>query len=106
MATSLPVELYEILEDRLGREQAHDIVKALESAADRISLQKKLELRDELSKELASKSDLLAVKAELQGDIKSLRWEFKLYFVITLAVIVLTNSRALDLVARLLGVVK
>ena len=53
MATALPVELYEILEDRLGREQAHDIVKALENAADRISLQKKLELRDELSKELA-----------------------------------------------------
>ena len=33
MATSLPVEIYEILEDKLGREQAHDIVKAMEYAA-------------------------------------------------------------------------
>lgn len=110
MATSLPVELYEILEDRLGREQAHDIVKALESAADRISLQKKLELRDELSKELASKADLLAVKAELQGEIRLLRSDLqsssKIYFIVTIAVIVLTNPRALDLVARLLGIVK
>ena len=117
MATALPVELYEILEDRLGREQAHDIVKALENAADRISLQKKLELRDELSKELAGKADLLAVKADLQGtintlksdlqgEIKALRWEFKLYFAVITAVILLTNPRALDLLTRLLGVVK
>ena len=110
MATSLPVELYEILEDQLGRDKAHDIVKAFENAADSISPQKKLELRDELSKELASKADLLAVKVELQGEIKLLRSDLqssiKTYFIVTIAVIVLTNPRALDLVARLLGIVK
>ena len=110
MATSLPVELYEILEDRLGREKAHDIVKALENAADRLSLEKKLEIRDELSKELVGKSDLATVEARLQGEIKLLRSDLqasiKIYFIITIAAIVLTNPRALDLVARLLGIAK
>ena len=60
MATALPVEIYEILEDKLGREQAHEIVKAMEYAAGDIARQKKAELREDLTKELASKADLLA----------------------------------------------
>ena len=110
MATALPVEIFEILEDKLGREQAHEIVKAMEYAAGDIARQKKAELREDLTKELAGKADLLAVKAELQGEIKLLRSDLqssiKIYFIITIAVIVLTNPRALDLVSRLLGIVK
>ncbi len=106
MATALPVEIFEILEDKLGREQAHEIVKAMEYAAGDIARQKKAEIREDLTKELASKADLMIVKSELQGEIKALRWEFKLYFAITIAVILITNPRALDLLARFIGVVK
>lgn len=70
MATSLPVDIYEILEDKLGRKQAHEIVKAMEYAAGDIARQKKAEQREDLTKKLASKADLLAVKAELQGGNK------------------------------------
>ncbi len=106
MTTALPVEIYEILEDKLGREQAHELVKAMEYAAGDIARQKKAELREDLIKELASKADLMVVKSELQGDIKALRWEFKLYFAVTIAVILITNPRALDMLARIVGIVK
>ena len=48
----------------------------------------------------------MVVKSELQGDIKALRWEFKLYFAVTIAVILITNPRALDMLARIVGIVK
>lgn len=99
MSTAIPIEVYEILEDKLGRENAHVITTAMENAAASIALQKKVEIRDELSKELASKSDLLAVKIELKSDMR-------MYFIILVAVIVITNPRALDLIAKLLGVVR
>ena len=71
----------------------------MENAAASIALQKKVEIRDELSKELASKSDLLAVKIELKSDMR-------LYFIILVAVIIITNPRALDLIAKLLSVAR
>jgi hypothetical protein len=56
--------------------------------------------------ELASKADLLAVKAELREEISKIDGKMKLYFVITIAIILLTNSKAMDIVAKLLGLVK
>ena len=106
MPSALPVEIYEILEDKLGREQAHELVKDMEYAAGDIARQKKAEIRDDLTKELASKADLMVVKSELQGEIKALRWEFKLYFAITIALILITNPQAVDLIARIIGIVK
>ena len=106
MSTAIPIEVYEILEDKLGREQAHAITKALENAGASIALQKKAEIRDELSRELASKSDLLATKSELREEISKLRNEMRLFFVITIAIIIISNPRALDLIAKILGVVK
>ena len=106
MPTTIPIEVYEILEDKLGREQAHAITKALENAGASIALQKKAEIRDELSKELASKADLMVTKAELREVISRLDNKVKLYFVITIAVIIITNPRALDMIGKLLGLVK
>ena len=64
-----------------------------------MAVQKKLEVRDELVKELASKSDLAATEARLDG-------KMKLYFVITIAIILLTNSKAMDIIGKLFGLIK
>ena len=59
-----------------------------------------------MDKELASKADLLAAKSELREVIGKLDNKTKLYFVITIAVIIITNPRALDMIGKLLGLVK
>jgi len=74
-------------------------VKAIDSAVNDMAVQKKLEVRDELVKELASKSDLAATEARLDG-------KMKLYFVITIAIILLTNSKAMDIIGKLFGLIK
>jgi uncharacterized membrane protein YdfJ with MMPL/SSD domain len=98
MAT-VTFEVYKILEKKLGEAEATEIVKAIDAAAADIAVQKKLEVRDELVKELASKADLSATEARLDG-------RMKLYFVITIAVILLTNSKAMDVISKLIGLVK
>lgn len=105
MAT-VTFEVYKILEKKLGEAEATEIVKAIDAAAADIAIQKKLEVRDELVKELASKADLLAAKAELREEISKIDGKMKLYFVITIAVILLTNTKAMDLIGKLLGLVK
>jgi hypothetical protein len=94
MAT-VTFEVYKILEKKLGEAEATVIVKAIDAAVNDMAVQKKLEVRDELVKELASKADLAATEARL-----------KLYFVITIAIILLTNSKAMDVIGKLLGIIK
>jgi hypothetical protein len=53
-----------------------------------IALQKKLEIKDELSKELASKADIALVRQEMQA-IET-RLNLKLNFLIVLMIIALT----------------
>ena len=91
MTTTLPGEIYQMLEAKLGKKEAAIVSKALENGvesmqkkADEIALQKKLEVKDELSKELASKADVALVKAdvalvktELKSEVSSLRTELK-----------------------------
>jgi predicted nucleic acid-binding Zn-ribbon protein len=81
---SIPIDLYEKLERKFGREEAFEIAKMIEDffkfmerRADEIALQKKVELRSELVNELATKAELNAVKTELKADIERLRTELK-----------------------------
>jgi predicted nucleic acid-binding Zn-ribbon protein len=81
---SIPIDLYEKLERKFGREEAFEIAKMIEDffkfmerRADEIALQKKVELRSELVNELATKAELNAVKTELKADIENLRTELK-----------------------------
>jgi hypothetical protein len=120
--------------------------KAIEKKAEEIALQKKLEIKNELTKELATKADIVrlegeiqtfkadfegkisslktdlegkiynlktdlegkisALKTDLEGRISVLRMEFRVYFVILIAVIILSSPRAVDLIGKILGVVK
>jgi len=105
MAT-VTFEVYKMLEKKLGEAEATDIVKAIDAAASDIAIQKKLEVRDELVKELASKADIAATEARLEQKIERIDNRLKLYFVITIAIILLTNSKAMDLIGKLFGLVR
>jgi len=118
MATTLPIEILYLLEEKIGKEEAKKVSSAIvlsldtiEKKANDTALQKKLELKDELTKELATKADLLQVKTELEGkaskiDILNLEWKLKLYFVILLSAIFITNTKALEVITKLFGLVK
>ena len=131
MLQPINIELYQFLEERLGREEAKKVVEvieksfeAIEKRAEEVALQKKLEIKDELTKELATKADIVRLEGELQsfksdiegkisnlrtdieGKISVLKMEFRVYFVVLLAVIILSSPRAVDLIGKILGVVK
>jgi len=81
---SIPVSLYEKLERKFGRDEALEIAKMIEDFFDEmdrkageIALQKKFELKDELTKELATKADLITARAELEGKIEKVRAELE-----------------------------
>jgi len=73
---NLPLEVYDLLERRLGRDDAMAVAKSIEASLTHIeersremAVQRKIEakeeLRIELRSELATKEDLLAVKEDL-----------------------------------------
>ncbi|WP_424894694.1 hypothetical protein [Tepidimonas sp. HKU79] len=73
---NLPLEIYDLLERRLGRDDAMAVAKSIEASLTHIeersremAVQRKIEakeeLRIELRSELATKEDLLAVKEDL-----------------------------------------
>ncbi len=96
----------------------------IEEKAKDIALQKKLELKEELTKELATKADIQLLRAELEAKIEReilrlekeiLRLEkeilrldrkFTILFIILLSALVLLNKDALEFIARLLGLIK
>ncbi|MBI5875132.1 MAG: hypothetical protein HZB81_04700 [Deltaproteobacteria bacterium] len=124
MSASIPIELYESLEDKYGKDLARDITKtieisfeAIEKKADAIALQKKLEIKDELTKELASKADILllrqeleTVKTELEAKIENgllkLDRKFTIMFIILFFTIIFVNRDALEFMAKVLGLIK
>jgi len=138
MARAIDLELLQLLEDRLGKEEARKVAQAielgleiLEKRAEELALQKKLELRDELTKELVSKADLLALKAEMQAmeakleaKIEKVRSELKeeifklehklniidrkftIMFIILFFTLILVNQNALEFLLKVLGLIK
>ena len=72
MAQALSIEVYQYLEKKIGRDEAEKVSSVIEKGIDvireeakKIAVEKKLEIKDELTKELASKADVLIVKNEL-----------------------------------------
>lgn len=142
MARAIDLELLQLLEDKLGKEEARKVAQAielglevLEKRAEELAIQKKLELRDELTKELASKADLQALRAEMQameqkleakielvkkeldGKIEReiLKLEHKLniidrkftiMFIILFFTLILFNQNALEFLLKVLGLIK
>ena len=87
MSTSIPVSLYEKLAEKFGKETALEIVEVLENTKEYLedkvleeTKKRKIELRDELRKELATKEDILLVRQEIETvrqEIETVRQELK-----------------------------
>lgn len=99
MPATLPIKIYEILEAKLGKEEAKEVVNALEEVTRSLAKESKLEVKDELKSELITKT-------EFHAELKALRAEFRMYFIILVCIIILLNPKAIDLLAKLLGVIK
>ncbi|MBF0457536.1 MAG: hypothetical protein HQK99_06535 [Nitrospirae bacterium] len=78
MATTLPVEMYDLLERKIGKEEAREFGKVLTASIDAIEIraealivQKKAEIKEELTNELATKEDLARLEGRLSAKIAS-----------------------------------
>jgi len=122
----------------LGKENARKVAQAIElglevmeKRAEELAIQKKLELKDELTKELASKADIQVLKAEIQAvraemqaieqkleakiekvrselreEILRLDRKFTILFIILFFTVILVNQNALEFLLKVLGVIK
>ncbi len=138
MARAIDLELLQLLEDKLGKETARKVAQAIEiglevmeKRAEELAIQKKLELRDELTKELASKADIQVLKTEIQAvraemqameqrleakiekvrlelkeEILKLDSKFTIMFIILLFAVILVNQNALEFLLKVLGLIK
>jgi hypothetical protein len=120
-----------LLEDKLGKEEARKVAQAielgleiLEKRAEELAIQKKLELKDELTKELASKADIQVLKTEIQAvraemqamearleakierEILKLDRKFTIMFIILFFTLILVNQNALEFLLKVLGLIK
>jgi len=89
MAVNIPIDLYNKIEQSVGKEKAIEVAKLVEDTINYIdervleeTKKRKIELREDLRKELATKEDILLVRQELEtvrqelnGKIDSVREE-------------------------------
>jgi len=123
MAQTISFELYELLVEKLGKEEAKKVVTAIEKGfeviekrAEEVALQKKLEIKEELTKELATKADIVrlegeislvrqelqTVKIELEGKIERLNQKFTFMLILLIIALTLMNPVAAELMKSLL----
>jgi hypothetical protein len=84
------ITIPKVLRDKLGDDGTDALVKVL-NESDSVS-----------GKDYATKADI----ADVKGEIKAVRLEMKLYFIILLFVIILSNPKALELIGKLIGIIK
>jgi len=125
MGYTIPIEIYEKFEEKLGKEAASVVVKALEMSIIKEGKRDlKSEITEELKKELATKYDLKLVETELRKEIDLLRQEMhkeiglvkkeidlvrkdmKIITIIILAAMIFLNQSSLEFLARLFGLMK
>lgn len=78
------VELYERLKPQLGENETKALIEYVD---------------EKIRGEVATKEDLLLLKAELKDEL----WKLRLMVVVVLVVVVVLNPKVLELVGRILG---
>jgi len=119
----LPYEVYKVIEEEVGKEKAEKIGKAIEEALNtiekRVLEQKpilKAEIKEELTKELATKADIAETKAEIEkvrAEVKVLEVKFtaelrliKLWLIILTVLVAVFNRDALGLILEIIRLLK
>jgi DNA repair exonuclease SbcCD ATPase subunit len=91
MGINIPMAIYDKLVEKFGKETAVEIAELIEDTQDYLeekvveeTKKRKIELRDELRKELATKEDILLVRQEMEtirqelnGKIETVRQEIE-----------------------------
>jgi hypothetical protein len=128
MAYVIDYELLEKLEQKVGKEEAKKIAQTIEliyneldKKSESLAQQKKLELKDELTKELATKADLEILKTELEAKIEISHKEleakiekeilkidrkFTIMLIILAFLVIFINKDAIELIIKLLPFAK
>ncbi|MBF0320692.1 MAG: hypothetical protein HQL01_12910 [Nitrospirae bacterium] len=92
------MELYILLKDKLGEQETKALIEAFD------------EVTEQAKKEVATKADIAALKSELKSDIllveTRLEAKIKLYFMLLALLFLMTNPKAIELLSKLLGMVK
>ena len=119
MAT-IPLELYELFEEKLGKEKAKEAIElvreALETVEKKAKEQKtvvKAELKDELRKELVTKEEFFGETGKLRQEIETVRQELKgeikvlrVLIYVTLATVILMNKGTMEYLVNLIRMLK
>ncbi|GAB4201741.1 MAG: hypothetical protein Fur0023_06650 [Bacteroidia bacterium] len=131
MPYTIPIKLYTEFQNIVGEEKAKVIVETLEesikSAIEEKNIYTKTELKDELKNELATKYDVESLRNEfklengeirkeidilkkeidiLKKEIDISKREMRLYFLILAIMMVFLNQNALELIFKVLGIIK
>ncbi len=130
----LPYEVYKVIEEEVGKEKAEKIGKAIEeslNAIEKKALEQKpilkAEIKEELTKELATKADIAEVRAEIEkvradlsaevekvrAEVKVLEVKFtaelrliKLWLIILTVLVAVFNRDALGLILEIIRLLK
>jgi len=130
----LPYEVYKVIEEEVGKEKAEKIGKAIEEALNTIEKKAleqkpilKAEIKEELTKELATKADIAEVRAEIEkvradigaevekvrAEVKVLEVKFtaelrliKLWLIILTVLVAVFNRDALGLILEIVKLIK
>jgi len=124
MAYVIDYELLEKLEEKVGKEEAKKIAQTIEliyneldKKSESLAQQKKLELKDELTKELATKADIDMVyqklellktelEAKIEKEVLKLDRKFTIMFIVLAFLIIFINKDAVELIIKLLPFAK
>jgi hypothetical protein len=114
MSDVIPLKAYQILEDTLGKEKAQELAEVLSTHISNELMNTKeslkVEISEELKKELATKYDLKILEVELRKEIDLVRKDMKIMEIRLIAIIVIINiifnPNALELLGKLFGIIK
>jgi len=88
------IELYDMLKSKLGEKESKLLIEAIADIAEKAKT------------EAATKADLEIEITKVNAKIDKLGMEFRIYFLILLFVIILTNPSALELIGKIFGIAK
>jgi hypothetical protein len=104
--TTIPIELYKILEDKLGREQATEVVNLYEQTTEAIHASVKTSVKEELKNELVTKeefkAEMVKLRTELMAEIKIIKNEMKFLIILMIIAITLMNPVAAEIIKSIL----
>jgi len=114
MSDVIPLKAYQILEDALGKEKAQALVEVLSTHISNELMNTKeslkVEISEELKKELATKYDLKILEVELKKEIDLFRKDMKIMEIRLIAIIVIINiifnPNALELLGKPFRIIK